>query len=138
MGKERFELLREFKTAQFRVITDWTYDDDADLSFDETGETQNHLASGEWVCMLVRVRVIHDTLGELATDYLGSCIYETPAAFMDHKECARETRKLRRRGSDAVCGSYFADMIHETIREARAEVRRLAARDYPYVRATKE
>ena len=129
-----YALLREFRTAQFRVVADWTEDYDADLSFDETDETRRNLESGKWVCMLVRVRVLHSRLGEIGTDYLGSCIYTTPEAFMDHRECGAETRKLRAEGSDAVCGSYFADMIREAISEARKAVADMRSRPYPYVR----
>lgn len=135
MTRERYETLREFRTAQFRVIADWTYDDD--LAEDHDDETRQNIESGAWVCMLVRVRVLHDTLGELAVDYLGDCIYESPEAFMDHKECAAATRKLRADGEPGIVGSYFASMIHGTIAEARAKVRELAARDYPYIRVTR-
>ena len=132
--RENYYLLREFKTAHFRVIADWTEDYDADLSYDESGETLRNVQSGKWVCMLVRVRVLHDTLGDLGVDYLGGCVYEKPEAFMDHKECGAETRRLRASGSNAICGSYFTDMISEAIGNARKEVLRLKTQAYPYIR----
>jgi hypothetical protein len=124
----RYETLRKFRTRQLTVTAEWTYDDDVDTSFDETGETLRKLQSGDWVAMLVRVRVVHDVLGELAANYLGSCIYERPEKFMDHKECGaqnrRERDKARATGTKpAMCGSYFADMISEACSEARNRVR---------------
>jgi hypothetical protein len=111
--------IREFKTRNFRVIVDAIEDYDADLSWDETGEVREKLENGDLMAFTARARVIHADLGEIGSDYLGGCIYESPEAFMDHMECAKYTRKLRAEGSDAICGSYFSDMVHEAIREAR-------------------
>jgi hypothetical protein len=111
--------IRTFRTANFRVIVDALEDYDADLSWDDTGEVLAKLQSGEFICFTVRARVIHDELGEVASDYLGGCIYSSIDEFQDHRECGAQTRKLRAEGSDAICGSYFADMIGEVCRAAR-------------------
>jgi hypothetical protein len=111
--------IREFKTRNFRVIVDAVEDDDLDLSWDDTGEIREKLENGELMNFSVRARVFHKELGELSADYLGGCIYESPADFMDHMECAEQTRKLREQGSDAVCGSYFADMVRQSVKDAR-------------------
>lgn len=111
--------IREFRTANFRVIVDAIEELDPDISYDETTETRDKLNSGEWLIFCARARVIHDELGELSADYLGNCIYESLAAFANHKECGAEQRKLRASGSNAVCGSYFSDMVANVCAEAR-------------------
>ncbi len=120
--------IREFQTAHFRVIIDAIDESDPDLSFDETGEVLEKVDSGEYTVFCARARVIHDTLGELATEYLGNCIYSDIADFQDHRKCGAETRKLRAEGSNAICGSYFADMIGEVCREARKRIQELQAK----------
>ena len=119
--------IRTFKTAHFTVRVDAVEEDSPDLSFDETGETQTKVQSGEWRVFAVRVRVFHDRMGVIAEEWLGNCIYADIAEFQDHRECGAQTRKLRAEGSNAICGSYFADMIttacaaaRETIRDAQS------------------
>lgn len=116
---EHYELMREFRTAQFRVVADACPDDNLDLSWDEDGSTRAGLESGKYIAFIARVRVIHDELGELSANYLGSCIYESFDKFMDHKECAAYNRELAARGEEGRCGSYFADMIYSAIKDAR-------------------
>ena len=128
--------IREFQTAHFRIIIDAIEEDAPDLSFDETGEVLEKVDSGEYTVFCARARVIHDTLGELASDYLGNCIHSDISEFEDHRQCAAETRRLRSEGSNAVCGSYFADMIGEVCREARKRIQELQAQSANiYVRA---
>lgn len=115
--------IREFKTDQFHVIVDALEDYDIDLSFDETGEVREKLESGEYIGFCARVRVLHETLGEVSSDYLGGCIYASLEEFEDHRECGKETRGLRAKGSSAVCGSYFADMVREAISNARKAIK---------------
>lgn len=115
--------IREFRTAQFRVVIDAVEETEPDISHDETTETRDKLDSGEWIIFCVRARVIHDMLGELSSDYLGNCIHPTITAFMDHKQCAVETRRLAAQGVSAVCGSYFSDMVKTVCREAREHLR---------------
>lgn len=122
----KYQTLRTFKTARFTVtlaaIVDedsFTYDGD-----DEDGSTQAAIDSGELTPWTFRVRVCLDGR-EIASDYLGASYYADPADFMDHRECGRYTRELRAKGDDAVCGSYFADMVSEAISEARKALRAL-------------
>lgn len=116
---EQLGIIREFNTTQFKVIVDAIVEDCPDLSWDTFGEIDIKVERGDLMLFGVRARVIHHQLGEIAADYLGNCVYTDFDDFMDHKECAAQTRQLRAEGSTAQCGSYFADMIAEVIREAR-------------------
>jgi hypothetical protein len=122
--------IRTFRTRNFSVIVDAIEDYDVDLSFDDTGEILQQLKDGDLICFAVRARVfLHGN--EIASDYLGGCIYASIAEFQDHRQCGSETRKLRAQGSAAVCGSYFADMIKTACGEARkylAEVTQIKVR----------
>lgn len=115
-------IMREWHTAQFRVVAEAMNDDDPDMSWDDDGTCAAAIERGELMLFGVRVRVIHDTLGVVGSDSIWGCIYESPSAFMDHKECAAETRKLRAQGSNAVVGSYFSDLIAGAISEARSTI----------------
>lgn len=109
------EIVWTFETASFRVECLFSPDDAVDTSFDETGETQDNLASGAWRAFCSEVRVIHkDTGATLGADYLGGSIYERPTDFL------REHRGTRGRPV-----SYFKDMIHAAVSEARANIREL-------------
>lgn len=124
MKPQTLGTIREFKTRHFTVCVDALEDYDVDLSFDDTGEVRKQLERGDLICFTARATVYY--LGtELATDYLGGCIYESLADFMDHKECGAQTRKLRAEGSNAVCGSYFADMVKSVCEEARTEIAKM-------------
>jgi hypothetical protein len=114
--------IRTFRTANFRVIVDAVEEESPDLSWDEDGSTRDGIESGRYLLFCVRARVIHDDLGEIASDYLGNCVYESLEAFQDHRECAAQTRELRAQGSQAVCGSHFSDMVSEVCREARTRL----------------
>lgn len=112
--------IRTFETPNFKVSVDAEYDWSIDLSFDDTGEVRKDLESGKLINFQVAVTVTHKDSGmELGTDYLGGCIYPSLAAFMDHRECGKQNQEYERKGDDGRCGSYFADMIHEAIAEAR-------------------
>jgi len=116
-------VIREFETKNFRVIVDAVQDDYPDMSWDDGGEVQDKIDSGEYVLFCARARVIEKNTGaELASDYLGGCIYESLQAFMNHRECAAQTRELRAKGQDAICGSYFSDMVHNVCTEARLKL----------------
>jgi len=119
---ETLATIREFKTRNFRVIIDAIPEYFPDLSWDETGEVSEKINAGEYWVFCARARVIHNELGEIASDYLGECIYDSPDAFQDHRECAAYTRKLREQGSHAICGSYFADMVRTVCTEARKDI----------------
>jgi hypothetical protein len=115
--------IREFNTRNFRVIVDAVEEDlPSDLSWDESGEVAEKLDSGEFIRFCARARVIFKpTSTELGADYLGDCIYRSLEEFADHRQAAKQQRKLRAKGSDALVGSYFADMIAQAIAEARKE-----------------
>lgn len=114
--------MRTFNTKHFTVIADAIEEDSPDFSFDETGETQDKVNSGEWLCFTARVRVLlHGR--EVGADYLGNCIYASFDKFMDHKECGKQNREWATQGKEGRCGSYFSDMIHEAIAEARKELK---------------
>jgi hypothetical protein len=120
------QTIREFQTRNFRVVVEAVEDPYVDVSWDETGETQAKLASGEWQYFGVQATVFHRHLGEISRDFLGGCIYADPAEFQDHRQCGAQTRALRAQGSAAICGSYFSDMVRTVCREARQAL--LAAR----------
>lgn len=126
--------IREFNTAQFRVVVDAVPDYTGDCGLpDDDGETLAKIESGEYLVFTARARVLHKTLGEIASDYLGACIYSDPADFQDHRECAKYTRELQAtHGPNHVCGSYFASMVSTVCREARERLREMRL---PYVRA---
>lgn len=98
MGRDHIGNIRTFETANFRVSVDAEYDYDTDLSFDDTGKVRKQLESGDLIAFQVAVTVTHKETGmELAADYLGGCIYESIAAFQDHRECGRANRRWLRR-----------------------------------------
>jgi hypothetical protein len=103
----------KFETARFAVSLDWEYEESPDLSWDETGETQDKIESGEWGCFTFRVRVTCDGR-EVGTDYLGNSIYADPKEFRDHLGLAAKCRADGRR-----YGSYFSDMVGNAILETR-------------------
>ena len=112
--------IRTFETRNFKVSIEAEYDYDLDLSFDEDGSTRKALESGELIAFQVSCIVTHKASGmDLGTDYLGGCIYKSLADFADHRECGKQNRKLQRQKKAGRCGSYFSDMIHEAITEAR-------------------
>ena len=110
--------MRVFKTRRFTIRVRAVEDYDLDLSFDDTGEVRAGLESGKFVSFGVIATVYLDGT-EVAEDSLWGCIYESPEQFMDHKECAAQTRELRAQGKTGVVGSYFSDMITIVCRDAR-------------------
>lgn len=114
--------MRTFKTKHFTVIADAIEDDCLDFSWDDTGETQEKVNSGEYLCFTARVRVLlHGR--EIGADYLSNCIHESLDKFMDHKECGKQNREYAAQGKEGRCGSYFSDMIRAAIAEARKELK---------------
>jgi len=98
----------QFSTKNFTVQWHIEPDSDCDTSFDETGEAQDKIDSGEWECFSSRIRVIHnETRTTLGEDWLGGSIYANPSEFRDHI------------GAQGKYGSYFNDMVHSAISEAR-------------------
>ena len=106
------ELIREFQTPNFTIRVEAQPEYDLDLSWDETGETRNMLERGEWIAFCAKASVIHHG-AEIATDYLGECIYRNLEEF--------------------ASGAYCRDMISIVCAEARAAL--LADRNI-YLRTT--
>jgi hypothetical protein len=116
----RYEKVWDFKTANFRVALECMPDNDCDLSWDDTGETQANIASGLWGCFVFKVAVYDlNTGNEIGADYLGGSIYPNPSDFIDHRQCGKQNREYEAQGKPGRCGSYFHDMIKGAISEAR-------------------
>ncbi len=98
-----------FKTKNFTITVDSEHDDHMDLSWDETGEVSEKIASGEWEHFQVSAKVFFRG-EEVAADYLGGNIYPSPLDFRDHIG-------IKKQGANV--GSYFSDMIREAIMGAR-------------------
>jgi hypothetical protein len=88
--------IREFKTQNFHVIVDAVEEQNLDLSWDEDGSTREGLENGSLIAFCARARVFLRGL-EVASDYLGGCIYKSLREFEDHRECGAYTRKLWKR-----------------------------------------
>lgn len=113
----QYETLWQFKTANFIVAWAIAPDDEVDTSYDETGEVNEKLASGEWTAFVSRVSVMHRATGAvLGEDFLGGSIYANPREFRDH---------IGMRSSQNNYGSYFRDMVHAACKEARESMARL-------------
>lgn len=116
--------IREFKTRNFTVLVTAQEDDDLDLSLDNDESIQEAIDRGELIAFCVKATVYHRG-NELATDYLGGCIYKSIEDFMDHKECGKQNKLYAAKGEAGRCGSYFTDMVKTVCREAREELRML-------------
>ncbi len=102
------ENIYKFKTRNFTIRVDAVEETNPDFSFDDSDETLNGIENGELTCFAVRASVSFRG-SVVGTDYLGNCIYQNFRDFRDHLGIKKH----------ANCGSYFADMIRESIREAR-------------------
>jgi hypothetical protein len=96
----------EFKTANFKVVVSAETEHCIDLSWDESGEATHRIETGEWEVFCATVRVFYRG-AEMATEYLGNCIYADPKDFRDHV------------GSKGKWGSYFTQMVKDAIHETR-------------------
>lgn len=114
--------LWQFKTKNFCVALHCETEAFPDLSFDETGETQEKIASGAWecVCFVVTVRWNGRYLADTT---LGNSIYAD----------VRDFRK-EHIGAKGRYGSYFRDMVREAVSDARSELQRIKS-TIPHVRA---
>lgn len=116
----RDNVMREFITQNYKVRISAEEEFDLDLSWDDTGKVKKGLESGLYIAFCAHVEVIHRQTGAvLGEDYLGNCVYESFDDFMDHRECAKQNREYAAQGIDGRCGSQFAGMISEAIRDAR-------------------
>lgn len=88
--------IREFKTQNFHVVVDAVEEFDLDLSWDEDGSTRRGLENGTLIAFCARARVFLRGK-EIASDYLGGCIYKSLAEFEDHRECGKQNRETIRR-----------------------------------------
>ncbi len=88
--------IREFKTQHFHVVVDAVEEFDIDLSWDEDGSTRRGLENGTLIAFCARARVFLRGK-EIASDYLGGCIYRSLAKFEDHRECGKQNRETIRR-----------------------------------------
>ena len=116
---QTIETIRTIRAGRFRVEVTAEEEPDIDLSFDVNGEVAKRLDDGELMAFCVAARCYLDG-HELAADYLGSCIYETPRAFMDHMGL-----RAHNKATGHNCGSYFSDMVRNVCQEARKEVAEL-------------
>jgi hypothetical protein len=99
MSTSKIGTIREFKTKNFHVVIDAVEEFDLDLSFDDDGSTRKGLENGSLVAFCARARVFLRGK-EIASDYLGNCIYKSLADFADHIECGRQNRAtLKREGA---------------------------------------
>lgn len=104
------ETLWAFSTANFRVEWQVSPCTDLDLSFDDTGETAEKIASGEWLAFDSAVRVFYRG-AEVGCDYLGQSIYEDPRDFRDHIGLSEIASKAKARKNLAEAKADFAKRI---------------------------
>lgn len=124
--------IRQFRTRHFVIDVEAYEYTDLDLSFDADGSIRAKLDNGELVAFQVEVHVYYNG-HKVGSDYLGGCVYESIEEFQDHRECGKQNRQWAAQGISTKCGSYFRDMIHEAIAQARKTLS-----DRPYIRTTKE
>lgn len=96
MPTPKIGTIREFKTRNFHVVVDAVEEIDLDLSWDEDGQTRKGLENGSLIAFCARARVFLRG-NEIASDYLGGCIYKSLEDFADHKECGKQNRETIRR-----------------------------------------
>lgn len=119
----KYEMFR-FETANFIVRATIEHDQDVDTSFDETGETQEKLNSGEWQAFVTTVTVMTGSGIKLGSDTLCGSIYAEPREFFsDHRDpnaMNRNSSIMRAvKGDNCVICHYFPGMVREAIAEAR-------------------
>ena len=101
----------KFRTKRFTTIVTAEPEWDLDLSWDDTGEVSEKIDSGEYEVFCAKCDVLLDG-NEIASDYLGQCIYANIDDFRDH---------IGMNGKGH--GSYFSDMVRAAIAEARLYIR---------------
>lgn len=115
--------IRTFKTKNFTVRVTAEEEHDVDLSWDDES-TSEGLANGTLIAFCAKAAVYYRGR-EIATDYLGNCVYKSLDDFMDHKECGKQNKEYAAKGKSGRCGSYFRDMITTVCRDARKEIETL-------------
>ena len=116
--------IRTFRTKNFTVKVTAEEEYDVDLSWDDDGSTREGLENGTLIAFCAKAAV-YCRGREIATDYLGNCIYKSLDDFMDHKECGKQNKERAAKGEPGRCGSYFRDMITAVCRDARKEIETL-------------
>ncbi len=96
MSTAKIGTIREFKTKNFHVVIDAVEEIDLDLSWDEDGSAREGLENGTLVAFCARARVFLRGK-EIASDYLGGCIYKSLEDFADHRECGKQNRETIKR-----------------------------------------
>jgi hypothetical protein len=96
MSTSKIDIIREFKTKNFHVVVDAIEEADLDLSFDDDDSTREGLENGSLIAFCARARVFLRGK-EIASDYLGGCIYKSLEDFADHIECGRQNRAVNKR-----------------------------------------
>jgi hypothetical protein len=96
MPSSKLGTIREFKTKNFHVVIDAVEECDLDLSWDEDGSTRKGLENGSLIAFCARARVFLRGK-EIASDYLGNCVYRSLEDFADHKECGKQNRATIKR-----------------------------------------
>ena len=114
---QNFETLWRFNTKRFSIDLSCAEEYAPNLSWGDTGEVREKLATGEYVCVCFRVRVLLDG-SEIASDYLGESIYA------DVRDFRREHVGLAalRRKDGKNYGCYFSGMVASCVKDARAAV----------------
>jgi len=115
-----YATIREFKTRNFTVRVTAEEEPEIDLSWDDDGSVQRGLDTGKYICFCAKAAAYYRG-NEIATDYLGQCIYESPKAFMDHRGIKHFT-PVPGVVPEGGCGSYFSDMVRTVIAEARKQL----------------
>jgi hypothetical protein len=93
----------QFNTRNFTILVEREYENDTDFSFDESGEIEHKCNSGELDAFAVKCGLYLNGK-EIASDYLGGCIYES---YLDFKDNLGNKN------------GYFGDMIKQTIKQGR-------------------
>ena len=121
-----------FETANFCVSVDAMPEYAPDLSWMDADELAL-VDRGSLLVFTVRAQVTDKRTGiELATDYLGNCVYENFADFRDHIGIQEYRREQYKKYLAVTCepvsydkfliGSYFSDMVRNVCDEARTEL----------------
>lgn len=100
-------IIRQICTERFTVTVEAQPETDLDLSWDEDGETRRRLENGSLCAFTVKASVTYRGK-EVAVDWLGECVYESPWHFM-HSEGKPFAEK----------GGYFGDMVRTVCQQAR-------------------
>lgn len=99
----------KFKTARFTILVQAVEEDHLDLSWDDDGSVARGLQAGDLTAFCAKATISLDG-NDIATDYLGECIYQNISDFR----------------SDGYCRDMVLTVVHEA-RERLANLPRLRA-----------